>query len=124
MNRRSFFTRAGAFIAAPAIVPYTRLMPIRGIILSADKWKVPAGFDEYEASMWRKLIRASYVRRACCNEQRDRRRNDRRFVRPRMAGRIGVSSFPGAACLIVDKPHSGGSHDDGRRPLRGGLDLS
>lgn len=33
MNRRSFLTGLGSIVAAPAIVPFASLMPVRGIIM-------------------------------------------------------------------------------------------
>ena len=62
MNRRSFLTGLGSLVAAPAIVPYASLMPVRGIVMTIDKYAVPIGFDEYEASMWRKLMQVAWVK--------------------------------------------------------------
>ena len=55
-SRRAFVAGLGTVIAAPAIVPFASLIPVRGIVMAVDKFSAPSWFDEYDTQMWNKLM--------------------------------------------------------------------
>jgi len=60
MNRRSFLIGLGAtVIAASVIVPYTRLMPVRGIVMPID-----FGLDQVPINALLSCIAVEYARSA------------------------------------------------------------
>jgi hypothetical protein len=61
VNRRAFLAGLGSLGAALPIAPYPTLMPVHEIVVPVDKFAVPAGFNEYEAAMWRKLMQLAWV---------------------------------------------------------------
>jgi hypothetical protein len=43
MNRRSFLTGALGLVAAPAVVPFASLMPVRGIVMAIQPYGMSPG---------------------------------------------------------------------------------
>jgi hypothetical protein len=60
MNQAVITRRAllSGLIAAPAVVPFASLMPLRGIVMRGSIYAAPAPawFNEYEARRWKRLM--------------------------------------------------------------------